>query len=113
MRERRKHPRFKVKQPVTAVVRLPYADKILLFSILNISNEGMLIAGELEAVSLKDGETISIELFSSAPREQIVLCQARVIDFRGDGKFGVHIEEISKGDQQRMMSMCADFEQVA
>ena len=113
MIERRRHPRYRVKQPVTAAVKLQDTDKLILFSVLNISLEGMLIAGELEAVDLKDGTIVTIELFSSKPREQIVVCRSRIIDFRGDGKFGVHIEEINKSDQERMMNMCADFEQVA
>ena len=112
MDDRRKHSRYSLKQPVTAAVQFEDNHRLVVFSVMNISREGMLIAGELEACDLQDKSVVIIELFSSRPRELIVKCLGKIIDFRGEGKFGVHIEKITASDQYRMMGMCADFEKM-
>lgn len=104
MDNRRRHQRYKTSQPITAVMHLGAQSRLVIVSVLNISREGMLIAGELEAYDLSTGSTVNLDLYSSEPREVIAKCQVKVIDFRGEGRFGLHIERISTAELERMMS---------
>ena len=108
MSERRKYERFKVCQPITAAVRIGEGSNLYLFSVIDVSEEGMLVAGELEAMDLNDGAQVNISLFSTEPREMFLSCQGVVVDFRGEGKFGFEVPDLSSEERNRLLNICSN-----